>query len=171
MIKSLKLSKEVSRICITPLVATLVAMALMMTSCIKKEVVDYEEFKKAGEEFLANNAKKEGVVVLPSGLQFKAIYQGSGQRPTLTDHVKCHYEGRLFNGNKFDSSYDRGEPAIFPVNGVIPGWTEALQLMPVGSKWQLFIPYNLAYGKNGVYPQIPPYSVLIFDIELLGIEK
>lgn len=126
-------------------------------------------FKSEGEAFLAENAKKEGVVTLPSGLQYKVITEGNGNRPTASQQVKCHYEGTLVNGAKFDSSYDRNEPAVFPVNGVIQGWVEALQLMPVGSKWELYIPYNLAYGERGAGQSIPPYATLIFTVELLEI--
>ncbi|MBQ3175906.1 MAG: FKBP-type peptidyl-prolyl cis-trans isomerase [Bacteroidales bacterium] len=126
-------------------------------------------FKSEGEAFLAENAKKEGVVTLPSGLQYKVITEGNGNKPTASQQVKCHYEGTLINGAKFDSSYDRNEPAVFPVNGVIQGWVEALQLMPVGSKWELYIPYNLAYGERGAGQSIPPYATLIFTVELLEI--
>lgn len=126
-------------------------------------------FKAEGEAFLAENAKKEGVVTLPSGLQYKVIAEGNGNKPTANQQVKCHYEGTLINGAKFDSSYDRNEPAVFPVNGVIQGWVEALQLMPVGSKWELYIPYNLAYGERGAGQSIPPYATLIFTVELLEI--
>ena len=126
-------------------------------------------FKAEGEAFLAENAKKEGVVTLPSGLQYKVITEGNGNKPTASQQVKCHYEGTLINGAKFDSSYDRNEPAVFPVNGVIQGWVEALQLMPVGSKWELYIPYNLAYGERGAGQSIPPYATLIFTVELLEI--
>lgn len=126
-------------------------------------------FKAEGEAFLAENAKKEGVVTLPSGLQYKVITEGNGNKPTANQQVKCHYEGTLINGAKFDSSYDRNEPAVFPVNGVIQGWVEALQLMPVGSKWELYIPYDLAYGERGAGQSIPPYATLIFTVELLEI--
>lgn len=126
-------------------------------------------FKAEGEAFLTENAKKEGVVTLPSGLQYKVITEGNGNKPTANQQVKCHYEGTLINGAKFDSSYDRNEPAVFPVNGVIQGWVEALQLMPVGSKWELYIPYNLAYGERGAGQSIPPYATLIFIVELLEI--
>ncbi|MBE6229498.1 MAG: FKBP-type peptidyl-prolyl cis-trans isomerase [Bacteroidales bacterium] len=126
-------------------------------------------FKAEGEAFLTENAKKEGVVTLPSGLQYKVITEGNGNKPTANQQVKCHYEGTLINGAKFDSSYDRNEPAVFPVNGVIQGWVEALQLMPVGSKWELYIPYNLAYGERGAGQSIPPYATLIFTVELLEI--
>lgn len=126
--------------------------------------------KNEGDAFLAENAKKEGVVVLPSGLQYKIIKAGSGPKPKATDEVTTHYRGTLIDGTEFDSSYKRGQPTSFPVNGVISGWTEALQLMPVGSKWQLFIPSNLAYGERGAGGTIGPNSTLIFDIELLAIK-
>jgi FKBP-type peptidyl-prolyl cis-trans isomerase len=127
--------------------------------------------KQAGEQFLATNKTREGVVTLPSGLQYKIIKQGDGPKPTATDTVETNYRGTLINGTEFDSSYKRGEPATFPVNQVIKGWTEALQLMPVGSKWQLFIPADLAYGPRSPSPEIGPNSALIFDIELLSIKK
>ena len=125
--------------------------------------------RKEGEEFLAANAKKEGVVTLPSGLQYKVIAAGSGKRPGLKDKVKCHYCGTFVDGTKFDSSYDRNEPAVFGVNQVIPGWTEALQLMQEGSKWELCIPYNLGYGEHGAPGAIPPYSTLLFTVELIEV--
>ena len=125
--------------------------------------------KKDGEAFLAANAKKEGVVVLPSGLQYKVLKSGDGRKPGMTDKVKCHYEGTLQNGMKFDSSYDRDEPAVFGVNQVIAGWTEALQLMSEGSAWELYIPYNLAYGESGAPGAIPPYAALVFKVELLEV--
>jgi FKBP-type peptidyl-prolyl cis-trans isomerase len=124
----------------------------------------------AGEAFLAENAKKEGVKTTASGLQYKVIKSGTGPSPKMTDVVKVHYHGKLIDGTVFDSSVRRNTPATFPVNGVIPGWTEALQLMKVGDKWQLVIPPKLAYGENGPGP-IGPNSVLIFEVELLGIEK
>ena len=125
--------------------------------------------KEAGEQFLNDNKSKEGVVTLESGLQYKVISTGNGAIPKSSDTVKCHYEGRLINGAVFDSSIRRGEPAEFPVNGVIPGWIEALTLMPVGSKWELTIPHNLAYGERGAGASIPPFSTLVFDVELLEI--
>lgn len=125
--------------------------------------------KKEGEEFLAANAKKEGVEVLPSGLQYKVITEGQGRKPGRTDKVKCHYLGTFPDGTKFDSSYDRGEPAVFGVNQVIAGWTEALQLMGEGSKWELYIPYNLGYGEHGAPGAIPPYSTLVFTVELIEV--
>lgn len=128
--------------------------------------------KAEGKEFLAVNKKKEGVKTLPSGLQYKVLKSGKGETPKRTDTVKAHYKGTLLNGTEFDSSYRRGQPASFPVGRVIPGWTEALQLMKVGDKWQLFIPAELAYGEQSPPGSaIPPSATLIFDVELLGIEK
>jgi FKBP-type peptidyl-prolyl cis-trans isomerase FklB len=130
-----------------------------------------EASKKQGADFLTANKAKEGVVTLPSGLQYKVLTQGTGPKPTATDSVVCNYRGTLINGTEFDSSYKRGEPATFPVNGVIKGWTEALQLMPVGSKWQLFVPSDLAYGERSPAPEIGPNSTLIFEVELLSIQN
>ena len=128
-----------------------------------------KEAKEAGQTFLEENKGKEGVVALPSGLQYKILVAGNGPKPQASDTVKCHYEGRLINGTVFDSSIRRGEPAEFPVGGVIAGWVEALQLMPVGSKWQLYIPSELAYGAHGAGQSIGPNETLIFDVELLAI--
>lgn len=125
---------------------------------------------KQGEEFLASNKAKSGVVTLPSGLQYKIITTGTGPKPTASDTVVCDYRGTLINGKEFDSSYRRGQPASFPVNGVIKGWTEALQMMPVGSKWELFIPPDLAYGSRGAGADIGPNSTLIFEVELHSIK-
>jgi FKBP-type peptidyl-prolyl cis-trans isomerase FklB len=125
---------------------------------------------KQGEEFLTSNKTKPGVVALPSGLQYKVITMGSGPKPTAADTVVCDYRGTLINGKEFDSSYKRGQPASFPVGGVIKGWTEALQLMPVGSKWELFIPPDLAYGGRGAGPDIGPNATLIFEVELHSIK-
>lgn len=127
--------------------------------------------KEAGEEFLKINAHKEGVTTLPSGLQYEVIKMGEGPKPTLSDTVTCHYHGTLINGIVFDSSMDRGEPASFPLRGVIAGWTEILQLMSVGSKWKVTIPSDLAYGDRGAGEHIKPGSTLIFIIELLSINK
>ncbi len=124
---------------------------------------------EAGIKFLAENKKNQGVTELPSGLQFKVLTEGNGEIPTLNDQVKCHYHGTLIDGTVFDSSVERGQPAVFPVNGVIQGWVEALQLMSTGSKWRLFIPSELAYGSNGAGGVIGPNSALIFDVELLKI--
>lgn len=131
----------------------------------------YGPNREAGKQFLAENAKKEGVVVLPSGLQYKVITEGTGEKPKATDKVKVHYEGTLIDGTVFDSSIKRGTPSSFQVTQVIKGWTEALQLMPVGSKWELYIPYDLAYGDRETGKEIKPYSTLIFNVELLDIEK
>jgi FKBP-type peptidyl-prolyl cis-trans isomerase FklB len=128
-----------------------------------------ESNKKDGAAFLAANASKEGVVTLPSGLQYKVLTAGTGPKPAATDSVVCNYRGTLLDNTEFDSSYKRGQPATFPVTGVIKGWTEALQLMPVGSKWQLFIPADLAYGDRGQGP-IGPNAVLIFEVELVSIK-
>lgn len=128
-----------------------------------------EACRKEGEAFLAANAGKEGVITLPSGLQYQVISEGSGRKPKATDSVRCHYEGTLIDGTVFDSSYRRGEPATFPLNGVIRGWTEGLQLMSEGAKYRFFIPFALAYGANGAGASIPPYAALIFDVELLEV--
>lgn len=125
---------------------------------------------REGETFLAENGKKEGIVTLPSGLQYEILQEGNGAKPKATDKVKCHYHGTLLNGQVFDSSVQRGQPAVFGVNQVIKGWVEALQLMSVGSKWRLYIPSELAYGEQGAGNSIEPNSTLIFDVELLGIE-
>jgi len=130
-----------------------------------------ERNKKEGEVFLVENKKKEGVVTLPSGLQYKVIKPGTDKKPKATDTVKAHYRGTLIDGKEFDSSYRRGEPVSFPVNGVIPGWSEALQLMGEGAKWQVFIPSNLAYGERGAGRDIGPDATLIFEIELISIEE
>lgn len=146
----------------------------------KKQLIDQQqkiqnkqsaENIKIGEVFLAENKTKDGVVTLKSGLQYKVIKSGNGDSPKLTDKVTTHYRGTLVNGKEFDSSYSRNKPTSFPVNGVIPGWTEALQLMHVGDKWQLFIPSNLAYGKRSVGDKIKANSTLIFEIELLKINE
>lgn len=129
-----------------------------------------EKNKKEGEEFLAKNKNNKGIVSLPSGLQYRVIKEGNGKIPKLTDTVTVHYKGTLIDATEFDSSYKRGEPAKFPVSGVIKGWTEALQLMKVGSKWELFIPSNLAYAERGAGNIIGPNAVLVFQVELLSIE-
>jgi FKBP-type peptidyl-prolyl cis-trans isomerase FklB len=130
-----------------------------------------EANKSEGVAFLESNKSKEGVVTLPSGLQYKVLQEGTGPKPTATDQVVCNYRGTLLDGTEFDSSYKRGQPATFPLSGVIKGWTEALQLMPVGSKWQLFVPAELGYGDRGAGPQIGPNATLIFEIELISIQK
>ena len=160
---------------------TSVAQYLMQYG--EKEL-NYEEFKagidlvlnmsakakEEGEKFLAENAKREGVKVTESGLQYEVLEATIGQKPKATDTVRVHYEGTLIDGTVFDSSYKRGESIAFPLNGVIKGWTEGLQLMSVGSKFKFFIPYQLAYGERGAGASIPPYAALIFTVELLGIE-
>lgn len=130
-----------------------------------------EANKKQGLAFLEANKAKEGVVTLPSGLQYKVLQEGTGPKPAATDQVVCNYRGTLLDGTEFDSSYKRGQPATFPVTGVIKGWTEALQLMPVGSKWQLFVPAELAYADRGAGGQIGPNATLIFEVELISIQK
>jgi FKBP-type peptidyl-prolyl cis-trans isomerase FklB len=129
-----------------------------------------EANKREGDTFLAANKTQEGVVTLPDGLQYKILKEGDGPKPTAGDSVVCNYRGTLLNDTEFDSSYKRGQPATFPVTGVIKGWTEALQLMPVGSKWQIFVPSELAYGARGAGAEIGPNSTLVFEIELLSIQ-
>ena len=126
--------------------------------------------KEAGEKYLAENAKKDGVITLPSGLQYQVLKEGNGKKPTAKDSVKCHYEGFLVDGTVFDSSFQRGEPATFPLNQVITGWTEGLQLMQEGAKYRFFIPWRLGYGESGAGSLIPPYSALIFDVELQEVK-
>jgi FKBP-type peptidyl-prolyl cis-trans isomerase FklB len=130
-----------------------------------------ETNKKDGDAFLAENKTKAGVVTLPSGLQYKILSEGTGPKPTAADSVVCNYKGTLLDGTEFDSSAKHGGPATFPVSGVIKGWTEALQLMPVGSKWQLFVPSDLAYGQRGAGGGIAPNSTLIFEVELVSIKS
>jgi FKBP-type peptidyl-prolyl cis-trans isomerase FklB len=137
----------------------------------QKEKMKGEENLKKGQTFLDENKKKTGVQTTPSGLQYMIMKEGTGAKPTLNDKVTTHYHGTLIDGSVFDSSVERGQPASFPVSGVIPGWTEALQMMPVGSKWKLFVPANLAYGERGAGGKIGPNSTLIFEVELLSIDK
>ncbi len=136
----------------------------------KKQEAQFEEAIKAGEAFLAENAKREEVTVLPSGLQYEVLAEGDGPKPTASSKVTVHYHGTLTDGTVFDSSVERGQPATFGVNQVIKGWTEALQLMPQGAKWKLFIPSDLAYGSRGAGPKIGPYSTLVFEVELLEVK-
>lgn len=147
------------------------AQGLVQEFLEKQQEEAGREAREAGEKFLAENAKKEGVTVLESGLQYQVLTAAVGQKPTAEDSVRCHYEGRLTDGTVFDSSYRRGEPATFPLRGVIAGWTEGLQHMAIGSKFRFFIPYQLAYGAQGAGGSIPPYAALIFDVELLGINE
>ncbi len=135
----------------------------------QEQAAKAKELGGEGAEFLEENAKKDGVTVLESGLQYTVITAGDGEKPTKNSTVRTHYHGTLIDGTVFDSSVNRGQPAEFPVSGVIAGWTEALQLMPVGSKWRLFVPYNLAYGERGAGGAIGPYATLIFEVELLAI--
>jgi len=135
----------------------------------ESEAKNAEVYAKDGEDYLAENAKRDEVTVTASGLQYEVITQGDGDIPTATSTVSTHYRGMLINGEEFDSSYSRNEPTEFPVNGVIKGWTEALQLMPVGSKWKLHIPYDIAYGAQGAGGAIGPYQTLVFELELLAI--
>ena len=129
----------------------------------------YKDNKEKGEAWLANKAMEEGVVALPSGLLYQVLNEGSGKKPTAADTVECHYEGRLIDGTVFDSSYKRGESATFPLNGVIAGWTEGVQLMSGGAKYRFFIPYQLAYGERGAGQAIPPFAALVFDVELIKV--
>ena len=135
----------------------------------KQQAKASESVVEEGRKFLAENSKKENIVTLESGLQYEVIKNGEGAKPTLNDQVTTHYHGTLIDGTVFDSSVERGEPASFPVSGVIKGWTEALQLMNVGSKWRLFVPYDLAYGERGAGPKIGPFTTLIFEVELISI--
>lgn len=129
----------------------------------------HKALKAEGEQYLKDNAQKEGVVTLKSGLQYKVLREGNGRKPKATDSVRCHYEGMLIDGTLFDSSIQRGEPATFPLNGVIAGWTEGLQLMQEGAKYRFFIPYHLGYGERGAGSSIPPFAALVFDVELLEV--
>ena len=125
--------------------------------------------RSEGESFLRDNGKRPGIITTASGLQYEILEEGNGKHPKATDSVKCHYEGRLIDGTVFDSSIRRGEPAVFPLNGVISGWTEGVQLMAEGARYRFYIPYQLAYGANGAGSSIPPYAALIFDIELIAV--
>jgi FKBP-type peptidyl-prolyl cis-trans isomerase FklB len=152
-----------------PILSEQECQSTLMTYVQKQQAEKALGNKKLGQDFLAANAKKPGVVTLPSGLQYQILKEGTGPKPKLTDMVRVHYHGTLTDGRVFDSSVDRGQPIELNVNGVIPGWTEALQLMPVGSKWKLYIPSNLAYGDRQAGQMIAPGSTLIFDVELLDI--
>lgn len=145
------------------------AFQVIQAQIQKEEAAAAGEQSGEGEAFLAENAKRDGVTITDSGLQYEVMMSGTGEKPLASSTVRTHYRGTLINGEEFDSSYKRNEPTEFPVNGVIPGWTEALQLMTVGSKWKLFIPYQLAYGAQGAGGAIGPYQALVFEIELLDI--
>jgi FKBP-type peptidyl-prolyl cis-trans isomerase FklB len=145
------------------------ASQIVQNSQADKAKQQYEAVLQKGQQFLNENSQREGVQITASGLQYEVITAGTGKQPAATDKVTVHYEGALINGTVFDSSYKRGAPATFPVNGVIPGWVEALQMMNEGAKWKLFIPYDLAYGERGAGGDIGPYETLIFDVELLKI--
>ncbi len=145
------------------------AFGLIREQMQAKSAEQHKDVVADGENFLAENAKKDGVVTLESGLQYEILTEGAGDKPSASSTVRTHYHGTLTDGTVFDSSVDRGEPAEFPVNGVIAGWTEALQLMPSGSKWRLTVPHNLAYGERGAGGAIGPFATLVFDVELLDI--
>lgn len=145
------------------------AQTLLNTYFQEKQKAESQKAISEGKVFLEENAKKEGVVTTKSGLQYEILTEGTGKQPKATDTVRCHYEGSLINGSVFDSSYKRGEPAEFGLNQVIPGWTEGVQLMKEGAKYRFYIPYLLGYGENGAGSSIPPYSTLIFDVELIKV--
>jgi FKBP-type peptidyl-prolyl cis-trans isomerase FklB len=147
------------------------AMSNIQQYMQEQKAAQHSGTKNAGEKFLEENKKRPEVITLPSGLQYEVLTEGTGESPAATDKVTVHYHGTLIDGTVFDSSVDRGQPASFPVNGVIKGWVEALQLMKVGSKWKLFIPYDLAYGERAAGPTIKPYSTLVFEVELLEINN
>jgi FKBP-type peptidyl-prolyl cis-trans isomerase FklB len=146
-------------------------MGIFQKDMMAKQQVMANKNKKEGEAFLDENKKKEGIKILPSGLQYKVITEGTGKKPKLADTVTAHYRGTLIDGTEFDNSYKRGQPANFQVSGVIPGWTEALQLMGEGAKWQLFIPSNLAYGERGAGAVIGPNATLVFEVELISVQE
>lgn len=146
------------------------AQTIVQTFFQEKAEQQSQEMIAGGREFLEENGKKEGVVTLPSGLQYEVLTEGNGKKPKATDQVVCHYEGRLINGKVFDSSYQRGESATFGLNQVIAGWTEGLQLMQEGAKYRFYIPYALGYGDRGAGRSIPPYATLIFDVELIEVK-
>ena len=147
------------------LLITMIVCGLGLTSCSKDE----DDYEQQCKEYLDKNAKREGVKVTSSGLQYEVLEEGNGKSPSVTDIVRCHYEGRLIDGTVFDSSYKRGEPAVFGLNQVITGWTEGVQLMSEGAKYRFYIPYRLAYGESGAGEMIPPFATLIFDVELIEV--
>ena len=152
-----------------PKISNAEAQKILQEYFSKQQELKSKKAIEEGENFLAENGKKKGVTTLESGLQYEVITKGEGAKPTLNDQVTTHYHGTLIDGTVFDSSVERGQPATFPVSGVIKGWTEALQLMSVGSKWRLFVPYNLAYGERGAGANIGPFTTLIFEVELISI--
>ena len=152
-----------------PKISNAEAQKILQEYFSKQQELKSKKAIEEGENFLAENGKKKGVTTLESGLQYEVITEGEGAKPTLNDQVTTHYHGTLIDGTVFDSSVERGQPATFPVSGVIKGWTEALQLMSVGSKWKLFVPYNLAYGERGAGANIGPFTTLIFEVELISI--
>ena len=152
-----------------PKISNAEAQKILQAYFSKQQELKSKKAIEEGENFLSENGKKKGVTTLESGLQYEVITKGEGAKPTLNDQVTTHYHGTLIDGTVFDSSVERGQPATFPVSGVIKGWTEALQLMSVGSKWKLFVPYNLAYGERGAGANIGPFTTLIFEVELISI--
>ena len=152
-----------------PKISAVDAQKVIQNYFQKKQAKASESVIEEGKKFLEENSKKEGIISLESGLQYQVIKSAEGPKPTINDQVTTHYHGTLLDGTVFDSSIERGQPATFPVSGVIKGWTEALQLMTVGSKWKLFVPYDLAYGERGAGPKIGPYTTLIFEVELISI--
>ena len=152
-----------------PKISAVDAQKVIQNYFQKKQAKASESVIEEGKKFLEENSKKDGIITLESGLQYQVIKSAEGPKPTINDQVTTHYHGTLLDGTVFDSSIERGQPATFPVSGVIKGWTEALQLMTVGSKWKLFVPYDLAYGERGAGPKIGPYTTLIFEVELISI--
>lgn len=152
------------------IIAAIAAGLFLLSSCNKNEEVSFEENLNKGQEYMANNAKREGVVTTASGLQYEVLREGreDGKSPAASDRVRCHYKGTFIDGKVFDSSYNSGSPIVFPLNGVIRGWTEGLQYMKEGAKYRFVIPYQLAYGPSG-YATIPPFSTLIFEVELIEV--
>lgn len=176
LLKGLKDSFTGGKLILTPQQAQeSINAAITKASAVKNKAeaeankIKYGPMIKEGQDFLEENKKRAGVQTTASGLQYEVLTAGTGVKPTATDSVLVHYKGTLLNGKQFDSSYDRGEPISFPLNRVIPGWTEGVQLMPAGSKYKFFIPYQLAYGERGAGADIPPYSALIFEVELLKV--
>ena len=152
-----------------PKISAVDAQKVIQNYFQKKQAKASESVIEEGKKFLEENSKKDGIITLESGLQYQILKSAEGPKPTINDQVTTHYHGTLLDGTVFDSSIERGQPATFPVSGVIKGWTEALQLMTVGSKWKLFVPYDLAYGERGAGPKIGPYTTLIFEVELISI--